>query len=185
MTPAAEPTALPTPHRSGRPYSIALVCLGNICRSPTAEVVLTAKLAAAGLSDHVVVRSAGTGDWHIGERMHDISTAVLTAAGYDATTHRAAMFDVSWFDGYDLLLAMDSTNHADICALTADDSMRDRVLMFRSFDPLVDGDLEVPDPWYGGAAGFETVLSIIERTSDELVARLEHDLDRWGATPQA
>ncbi|MBA2445885.1 MAG: low molecular weight phosphotyrosine protein phosphatase [Nocardioidaceae bacterium] len=185
MTPQSAPAALPPPHRSGRPYSIALVCLGNICRSPTAEVVLTAKLAAAGLSDEVVVRSAGTGDWHIGERMHNISAATLTAAGYDATTHRAALFDVSWFDDHDLLLAMDSTNHADICTLASDDLMRDRVLMFRSFDALADGDLEVPDPWYGGAASFEGVLAIVERSADELVARLTQDLDLRGVTPQA
>lgn len=173
MTTFPEPVELPPPSRQGRPYSIVMVCLGNICRSPTAQVVLTAKLAAAGLGDQVVVRSAGTGDWHVGQQMHRSSAATLTAAGYDATEHRAAHFEQTWFDDYDLVLAMDSTNHADICSLAAADSLlQKRVLMFRSFDPLADGDLEVPDPWYGGRARFNEVLAIVDRSTNELIKRL-------------
>ncbi|MBA3265916.1 MAG: low molecular weight phosphotyrosine protein phosphatase [Nocardioidaceae bacterium] len=175
MTSPAEFVALPPSRRSGSPYAIAVVCLGNICRSPTAEVVLTAKLAAAGLDQRVVVRSAGTGDWHIGERMHPSSADTLAAAGYDPALHRAAQFDATWFNDYDLVLAMDSTNHADLNALAADDSVRARVLMFRSLDPLAEGDLDVPDPWYGGPATFSDVLAIVERTAEALVHLLQRE----------
>ena len=151
---------------------IALVCLGNICRSPTADVVLNARLAAAGLDD-VVAESCGTGTWHLGEEMDPRSAAVLTAAGYDPSRHRARLFDDSWFE-HDLILTMDRHNHSEVlAALPAD--RHHRVRMFRSFDPEVrDGDPvpDVPDPWFGGPQGFDEVLAIVERTCDGIVERL-------------
>ena len=153
-------------------YSLALVCLGNICRSPMAHVVLEHELAAAGLSHRIRVDSSGTGDWHIGERMDARAATALTRHGYDPTRHRAQHFLGDRFGAYDAVLVMDDTNLHDVLRLAPTEPDRDRVLMFRAFDPLADGDLELPDPWYGGDGGFETVLTIVERTTHELVRRL-------------
>jgi protein-tyrosine phosphatase len=165
---------LPVPLRQNdAPYRIALVCLGNICRSPMADVVLSDRLDRAGLGDRVEVVSAGTGGWHVGGPMDDRAAAVLTAHGYDATRHRARQFQADWFDEADLVLAMDAHNHADLVALAPD---AHRVRMFRELDPLAgdDGGLDVPDPYFGGDEGFEQVLEMVERTCDALVAALEH-----------
>jgi protein-tyrosine phosphatase len=155
---------LPPPRTPGR-YSISLVCLGNICRSPTAHVVLEARLAAAGLDDRVSVRSSGTGDWHVGNPMDARAAATLEHAGYDASRHRARQYDDSWAIADDLVLAMDHDNLADLGGRT------DRVALFRDFDPVGTGE-DVPDPYYGGDDGFREVLAIVERTSDALVRRL-------------
>jgi protein-tyrosine phosphatase len=157
----------------GSTYRVGLVCLGNICRSPMAEVVLTAKLADAGLDDRVEVASSGTGTWHIGEPMDRRAAAHLAAAGYDGSAHRAQRFDVGWFDAYDLLLAMDDANADDMLSLARDDADRRRVRRFREFDPLAtDDDRAVPDPFYGETDGFAAVFAIVDRTSDALVKTL-------------
>ncbi|MFO6452484.1 MULTISPECIES: low molecular weight protein-tyrosine-phosphatase [unclassified Aeromicrobium] len=154
------------------PRRVALVCLGNICRSPMADVVLERQLAEAGVDD-VEVSSSGTGDWHVGQPMDERAAATLTAAGYDATRHRARTFTADWFDEQDLILVMDSSNHADVLALATSDDHRTKVRMYRSFDPEADTpDAEVPDPWYGGPEGFDEVLAMVERTSREIVRHL-------------
>ena len=160
---------LPPPRTPGR-YSISLVCLGNICRSPTAHVVLEARLAAARLDDRVSVRSSGTGDWHVGRPMDTRAAATLEHAGYDASRHRAQQYDDSWAAADDLVLAMDHGNLADLGGPT------DRIAMFRDFDPIGAGE-DVPDPYYGGADGFHEVLTMVERTSYALVGRLADALD--------
>lgn len=167
--PAAVPPA------GGTPYRIGIVCLGNICRSPMAEVVLSRMVADAGLGDLVEVSSAGTGDWHIGEPIDERAGAALREAGYDPSRHRARQLDSDWFDR-DLLLAMDSANLADVQAMAADRSAvdPDRVRMFRDFDP--DGPGDVPDPWYGGPEGFARALEMVERTSRALVVALQRAL---------
>jgi protein-tyrosine phosphatase len=153
-------------------YRVAVVCSGNICRSPMADVVLTDRLARAGLADAVEVVSSGTGDWHVGHPMDRRAAAVLTASGYDASRHRAQQFGDHWFDDCDLVLAMDRGNHADLVAL-ASPAQAGRLRMFRDFDPLAHaGDREVPDPYYGADGGFDTVLAMVERTADALVAAL-------------
>ncbi|WP_148573141.1 low molecular weight protein-tyrosine-phosphatase [Nocardioides caldifontis] len=166
-------TDLPPPRNPGS-YSIAVVCLGNICRSPMAHVVLSAAIADAGLDDRVEVVSAGTGDWHVGGPMDRRAAAVLTSHGYDATRHRAQQFQPSWHDEHDLVLAMDAQNHADLRELATDlAGTEERLRLFRDFDPLADdGDRDVPDPYYGGDEGFDHVMSIVRRTSDALVDRL-------------
>ena len=156
-------TPLPEPRTPGR-YRIGVVCLGNICRSPTAQVVLEALLENAGLTDTVEVASCGTGTWHLGEAIDE------RAAGYDASGHRARKFDDGWLDDYDLMLAMDQQNLADIGGRTA------RVAMFRDFDP-VDTGADVPDPYYGGLGGYEEVLRMVERTGTAIVAALQRELD--------
>jgi low molecular weight protein-tyrosine phosphatase len=163
---------LPPPRDPGGRYRIGVVCLGNICRSPIAEVVLSDRVARAGLDGRVEVVSSGTGDWHIGGPMDRRAATVLTAHGYDASQHRAQQFDVSWFDDCDLILTMDADNFADVTAL----GPGERVRMFREFDPCADGERhggrDVPDPYYGGDDRFSAVLAMVERTADTLVAAL-------------
>ncbi len=155
------------------PYRIAVVCLGNICRSPTAHVVLEQRIAAAGLDDRVEVVSAGTGGWHAGEPMDQRAARVLAGAGYDPSGQIAAKFTIDWYAENDLLLAMDESNYADMAELAPTVADLDKLRMFRDFDPEAsDGDNEVPDPWYGGLSGFQDVLAMIERTADNLVAEL-------------
>jgi protein-tyrosine phosphatase len=161
---------LPPPRVPGR-YSVALVCLGNICRSPMAHVVLEGRLAEAGLDDRVSVRSSGTGDWHVGRPMDQRAAATLSGAGYDPSHHRARQYDASWADEDDLVLAMDRENLADLGGRS------ERVALFRDLDPVGTGE-DVPDPYYGGADGFADVLAMVERTSDALVAELGAALTR-------
>jgi len=166
----------PKRHPGGTPYRIAVVCLGNICRSPIGEVVLAEKLARAGLAGRVEVTSAGTADWHVGRPMDRRAAAVLAAHGYDGSRHQASQFEAHWYDDHDLVLAMDDTNHADLLAL-APEGDRERLRMFRDFDPRATGeDRSVPDPYYGDDDGFTHVLRTIEQTADALVAALEREL---------
>jgi len=144
---------------------LALVCLGNICRSPMAEVVLRERLDWAGLTD-VELISAGTGSWHVGESMDRRAAATLSAAGYDPSRHRAQQWNPPWLEAYDLVLAMDSDNLAALGGPTR------RVRLFRDFDPVGTGQ-DVPDPYYGGDDGFREVLEMVERTSTALVEAIE------------
>ncbi len=144
---------------------VAVVCLGNICRSPVADVVLNARALEAGLD--VTIESFGTGGWHVGEPMDRRSAATLTAAGYDATRHRAQQFGARHAAAYDLVLAMDESHFKELARLGVP---AERLRMFRDFDP--DGTGDVPDPYYGGPQGFDDVLTMIERTSDRIVAAL-------------
>ena len=167
--PFSQPAPLPPPRSPDR-YRIALVCLGNICRSPTAHVVLERRLADAGLADRVEVASSGTGGWHVGRPMDERAAATLSAAGYDPSRHRARQYDATWPEAYDLVLVMDAANLADV------GGRQRRVGLFRDFDPVDPGG-EVPDPYYGGADGFEEVLAMVERTSDAIVGALPGTLD--------
>lgn len=160
---------LPAPRTPGR-YRIALVCLGNICRSPTAHVVLDARVTEAGLDDRVSVVSAGTGDWHVGGAMDRRAAALLTAEGYDASRHRAQQVLPSWLDECDLVLAMDGDNLRDLRALGPAEPDPERLRLFRDLDPEGPGD--VPDPYYGGDDGFREVLAMVERTSEAIVGDL-------------
>ena len=150
-------------------YRVLVVCLGNICRSPMAEIVLRAKLAAAGLADRVVVDSAGTGGWHVGNSADPRTEAVLAARGY-ATTHVARQFDRDWFNMRDLIVALDEANVTDLRALRPDDSPA-RLVLLGEFDEA--GSREVPDPYYGDEADFRRVLDQIERCCDGLVRYIE------------
>ena len=161
-------TDLPPQHTDG-PYAVAVVCLGNICRSPMAHVVLESRVADAGLADLVLVSSSGTAGWHTGKPMDPRAAASLEAAGYDPSQHRARQYDEGWTTSHDLVLVMDESNLADVGGRT------ERLAMFRDFDPENPG-AEVPDPYYGGDDGFEEVLAMVERTSDHLVGLLARHL---------
>jgi protein-tyrosine phosphatase len=150
------------------------MCLGNICRSPTAEVVLRTRVAAVGLAGTVSVDSGGTGDWHLGDPMDSRACSVLAASGYTLTRHRARRINVDWFDSRDLFLAMDRANLTNVRAMAPDPVTADeRVMLFREFDPLANAlDDEVPDPYYGGMDEYRGVLMIVERTAEVLVDQL-------------
>jgi protein-tyrosine phosphatase len=168
--------SLPPPRDPGTPYRIALVCLGNICRSPMADVVLNDRLERAGLDRDVEVSSAGTGGWHVGNPMDRRAAALLTAHGYDASRHQARQFGAHWFTEHDLVLAMDESNLADLVGEFGDAlDEPERLMPFRAFDPRArDGDPvpDVPDPFYGGPDGFDEVLAIVERSARALVRDL-------------
>lgn len=162
------------------PYRICFVCSGNICRSPMAEVVMAELVAAAGLADVVVVDSAGTGDWHIGERADRRAVAALAARGYDGATHRAKQFDPHWFRQRDLVIGLDRGHERTLRSWAADASDRGRIHLLRAFDPAVGpgagSDLDVADPYYDGPAAFEEVLDQIEAACRGLLDRVVDDL---------
>lgn len=160
-------TSLPAPHQPGR-YRVAFICSGNICRSPSADVVLAALVGDAGLADRVEIISGGVGDWHVGDPMDSRSARALTARGYDASRHRAQQVSAGWFARDDVLFAMDEGHRNQLNRLGG----ADRVRLFGDFDPTTPG-AEVPDPYYGGRDGFEEVLDMIERTCHALIPHIE------------
>ena len=171
------------PRDAQEPYRITVVCLGNICRSPMGESVLRARVADAGLSDRIVVDSAGTGTWHTGYGADPRTREVLTASGYDdLATHEARRITATWFAEIDLALAMDMSNYADLADLIARSGVDTELRMMRAFDPTLSHvpephpGLDVPDPYYGGTDGFVDALRMLERASDGLIDRLTRDL---------
>jgi protein-tyrosine phosphatase len=169
-------------------YRICLVCLGNICRSPMAEVILREELDRAGLSDRVEVDSAGTGDWHLGSPMDPRARAELSRRGYDGAGHRARQFAPSWFRRYDLVAAMDGDNLERLRRTAPDRHAADRTVLFRSFDPAAGSrrgrrDLEVPDPYNGGPEEYALVFDLVQPAARGLADQLAQQLtDRPAAS---
>lgn len=159
--------------------SLCVVCAGNICRSPMAEAVVRRALDDAGLADRVSVVSAGMGRWHVGQPADDRALAILAERGYDATDHRARVFDASWFDRFDLVLALDRDNLADLHRLGDGRDDLDRIQMLRAYDAdaLERGELDVPDPYYGGVAEFAHALDLIERAATGLVETIASEVN--------
>ena len=149
---------------------ILFVCLGNICRSPTAEGVMRQKLREAGLGDDVDVESAGTGGWHVGHAPDERASAAAKLRGI-ALKSRAQRFETTHFEDFDLLLAMDRQNLEDMRSLAPHAEAEGRLRLLREYDPaaVAAGELEVPDPYYGGDQGFEDVLDMVERACDGLI----------------
>lgn len=147
---------------------ILMVCLGNICRSPTAEAVLRHKLVAAGLQGHVEVDSAGTGGWHIGDPPDTRSQRHAARRGYDLATLRARRVSEDDFHRFDLILAMDHDNLSDLRRLAPDRSYHAEVRLFAS--------IEVPDPYSGGPEDFERVLDLVEAAADTWIEDLNRRL---------
>lgn len=163
-------------YRRTVPYLITAVCLGNICRSPMAEAVLRRRFAEAGLDTDVTVDSAGTGGWHVGADADPRALATLTAAGYDLA-HTARRMEPDWLERSDLVLAMDRDNHDALIELAErHDVPVEHVRLLRSFDPTAPEGADVPDPYYGGSAGFRDVLTMIERAADGVVAHVTAEL---------
>lgn len=161
---------------------ILMVCLGNICRSPTAEGVFRARLAAQGLS-HVVVDSAGTAAYHVGEPPDPRTVRAARARGIDLSSLRARHLSRNDANSFDLVLAMDRSNLKNIERRFADVVDPSPVALFLSFAQRADVD-EVPDPYSGGPADFERVLDLCERASDGLIEAIrEGRVARRGPTP--
>ena len=173
----ASAAELPSPREPGTPYRVCLVCLGNICRSPMAETVLRAELAAAGLDGAVVVDSAGTGDWHVGDLMDPGARAALASRGHDGSAHRARQFEPSWLPRRDLILAMDARNLADLRRMARGEDA-DRIRLFGEVGGLAEsGDSDIPDPWGGGPDEFGYVLDLLGTAAPVIVARLARLLE--------
>jgi low molecular weight protein-tyrosine phosphatase len=141
---------------------ILFVCLGNICRSPTAEAVMGKLVGEAGLAETIELDSAGTGGWHVGDSPDARAAAAARERGI-ILGGIARQIRPADFADFDLILAMDSSNLAELRRLAPDEQARSRVQMLRQFDPASAGleDLDVPDPYYGGPGGFEDVLEVV------------------------
>ena len=150
---------------------IMFVCMGNICRSPTAEGVMRRLLDEAGLADRVEVESAGTGGWHAGEPPDERATLAARRRGI-TLAGAAQQVRAADFRDFDLLIAMDRGNLRELLAVAPDEDAAEKVRLLREFDPASAGDLDVPDPYYGGDRGFETVLDLVEAACRGLIDEL-------------
>lgn len=154
--------------------SVCFVCLGNICRSPTAAGVLRGQLREAGLEQKVAVESAGTAGYHVGALPDRRSRAAAQARGLELSS-RARQFASADWQRFDYVLAMDQSNFDALAASAPSAAARGKLRLFRSFDPAAPPGAEVPDPYYGAAAGFEHVLDVCEAASAGLLAALRRD----------
>jgi len=152
------------------PVKVLFVCLGNICRSPTAHSVFEEKVRQAGLQQHIAVDSAGTGDWHIGHAPDGRTAAVALERGYDLSALRARQVVREDFSQFHYVLAMDKKNLADLRRLkpAAFNGHLGLFLDFHSTAKI----REVPDPYYGGADGFDTVFDLVEDAAQGLLDHL-------------
>ena len=154
---------------------MCFVCLGNICRSPTAEGIFKAMVQEAGLADWIAVESRGTGDWHTGEPADARARAAATRRGV-TLEGSACRIDREDFARFDYILAMDTRVLETLRRLARTDVERARVHNFRAFDPASPPDAAVPDPYYGGADGFDEVFEICEAGCRGLLAHVRERL---------
>jgi protein-tyrosine phosphatase len=156
------------------PIGVLFVCTGNICRSPTADGVFAGMVASNGLGEAVHVDSAGTHNYHPGKSPDPRTRRAAARRGYDLEHLRAREIVSADFDRFEYVLAMDRANYHDLLR-TCPEPRQDRVRMFLSFAEHL-GMEEVPDPYYGGADGFETVLDLVEVASEGLIQHLTERL---------
>lgn len=166
------------------PYRVMVVCTGNICRSPMAEVVLRDRIDAAGLGDDVVVDSTGISDEEHGNPIDRRAQAALRNRGYDVPARRARQITGADAAESDLVLPMTAAHSRAIRRITP--GTAENLRMFRSFDPAAprdgaDHDLDVADPWYGGPEDFELCLDEIEAAADGVVDFVRSELARTEA----
>jgi protein-tyrosine phosphatase len=154
------------------PFRVVFVCTGNICRSPMADVVFRGFADAAGLGPRVASTSAGTGDWHVGERADQRTIDALARAGYDGSHHRARQFTHTDFARSDLVVALDRSHERILRGWARNEADADKIALLMSFDPSAHT-LDVPDPYYAGPGMFDEVLGMIESASRSLFRQLE------------
>jgi protein-tyrosine phosphatase len=163
-----------------KPVRLLFVCLGNICRSPTAEGTMRTLVHEAGLDDRIELDSAGTGGWHVGSAPDERATAAAARRGIELEGAARCVREED-FDAFDLILAMDSSNLDDLRELAGDEpSRRAKVRLLREFDPASEaldsdgraGDLDVPDPYYGAGDGFERVLDHVQAACAGLLEQI-------------
>ena len=146
---------------------VLMVCLGNICRSPLAEGILKSKVD----SEKIQVDSAGTGGWHIGELPDPRSIEIAKKHGLDITDQRGKQFSTYDFEIYDHIFVMDNSNYRDVLKLAKNDVERKKVK--RILDEIFPGEnVDVPDPYYGGAMGFENVFKMLDQACDLIAVKL-------------
>jgi protein-tyrosine phosphatase len=156
---------------------VLFVCMGNICRSPTAQGVFEALVSREGLLGHIQVDSAGTHAYHVGEPPDPRAQQAASRRGLDLSVQRARKVRPEDFLEFDYVLAMDRRNYEDLKEICHPD-YEERLRLFLEFAPQVEVP-DVPDPYYGGVQGFERVLDLIEQAADGLLAELRsrHRLD--------
>jgi protein-tyrosine phosphatase len=163
-----EPQTHPPAH-----VGLLFVCLGNICRSPTAEGVMRALVSDAGMQDSVLLDSAGTGAWHAGSAPDERASAAARSRGIalDGLARKVTPED---FERFDLLLAMDAENVSELKRMAADEAERGKVRLLREFDPAAAGerDLDVPDPYYGATGGFDEVFELVRAACEGLLEEI-------------
>lgn len=160
--------------------AVLMVCMANVCRSPTAEGVLRARLAAAGLDGRVQVDSAGTHAFHVGSKPDGRSQEHAARRGYDLSALRAREVEAQDFERFDLVLAMDWDNLA-LLEERCPPAQRHKLRRLMEFAPQAGSEV-VPDPYYGDGAGFDHVLDLIEAACDGLVDHLSRTLQRTQGT---
>jgi low molecular weight protein-tyrosine phosphatase len=165
---AAQPVRLPVPIR------VLFVCMGNICRSPTAEGVMRSLVAQAGLQESIELDSAGTGSWHVGSPPDARASATARTRGVslEGSARQVRRAD---FDDFDLLIAMDAANVRELRGLANGDEQRAKVRLLREFDAAsaATGELDVPDPYYGAGDGFAEVFDLVQAACVGLLERIE------------
>lgn len=149
---------------------VLFVCMGNICRSPVAEGVFAQLIEQQGLTEHVLVDSAGTHAYHVGNPPDPRSLQTALRRGIDISNLRARRFAEDDFYEFDYVLAMDSDNYRNLSAVCPPET-RYKLKMFLDFAPHLN-ELDVPDPYYGGELGFERVLDLVEAAAEGLVEHI-------------
>lgn len=157
-------------------YRVLFVCLGNICRSPAAEIVFNAAVQRAGLKDRILADSCGTASYHTGEKPDHRMLAALERAGYAWGGHRARTFSRRDFEQFDLIIPQDEANRRDILAQASHQEQKAKVRPMSDWFAAGEIEREVPDPYYGGPAGFDAVVQLLERAMDSLVQELKSDV---------
>jgi protein-tyrosine phosphatase len=150
---------------------VLFVCLGNICRSPTAHGVFVEKVNQAGLGEQILVDSAGTGDWHLGHAPDKRASAAAKSRDYDLSSLRARLVTSEDFGRFDYVLAMDNSNLSDLQVMCPD-HYKGQLALFLSYTDSY-AETEVPDPYYGEGDGFNLVLDMVEAASDGLLAEIK------------
>lgn len=167
---------------SSTAYRVIVVCTGNICRSPMGEFILREKFEEAGLGEQVLVDSAGTTSWEVGNPADRRTLSVLERNGhadFGGSEHTARQFEHSWLDDRDLILAADSGHLSDLRRLARTEEQRARIRLFREFDPeaLAAGELDMDDPWFGETeTAFDQTYSEIKAAADGVVEFVRAEL---------
>jgi len=171
-----QPEAAKHPKLMSNQVSVLFVCLGNICRSPTAEGIFHFLVEEAGLSDKIRIDSAGTGDWHVGKAPDERMQAAAQSRGYDLSGLTARQIQPEDLDTFDYVLVMDKQNQADVEDLVTELEQMDKIRLLLSFNPSAI--TEVPDPYYGDESGFQQVIDLVESACKRLLVQLRknHDL---------
>lgn len=157
------------------PYKLCFVCLGNICRSPTAEGLFIHKVKESGLESYFFIDSAGTAAYHTGEKANSRSQSTANAHGVHLPSI-ARQFEYADLEEFDLILAMDSANLTNLEDMDRKGRFSEKIYLMREFDPTPE-DGEVPDPYYGGQQGFENVYQILDRSCETLLDELKEMIE--------